>query len=117
MAEEETADIPLEIAFQGMPTSENIAGEVRRKVQKLARFRDYITSTRVAVEAAHKGSSSVELSVKFEISLPGKVIVGQKEGRPHDAVNHADALGVVRDAFDAAERRVEDYIGKHFHKR
>ena len=106
--------LPLDIAFHGMESSAHIEHQVRRQAKKLERFQDKITHIRVAVESAHKGSVKAQLAVKVEVSIPGKMIVGQREGRPHEAVEHSDVYGVIREAFEVTVRRLEDYAGKHF---
>jgi len=110
----EALGIPLEIAFHGMAHSDHIEHQVYRQAKKLERFKDTIVNARIAVEADHKGSQSTDLSVKVEVKVPGSFIVGQSHGRPHTAVQNADAYGFIRDAFDNAVRRLESYIGKHF---
>ena len=107
-------DIPLEISFHNMDHSDHIEHQVRRQAAKLQRFKNTLVNVRVAVEAAHKGSQSTDMAVKVEAKVPGSLIVGQSSGRPHHAVDNADAYGFIRDAFDNAVRRIESYIGKHF---
>jgi len=110
----EALDIPIEIAFHNMAHSDHIEQQVYRQAKKLERFKDTIVGVRVAVEADHKGSQSTDLAVKVEVKVPRSFIVGQAHGRPHTAVDNADAYGFIRDAFDHAVRRVESYIKKHF---
>jgi len=52
---------------------------------------------------------------KLEIHVPGKTLVAEREGHPHDAVDRADADGVIREAVDVAIRRLDAHISKHFH--
>lgn len=108
----ENLEIPVEIAFQGMESTDHIQHQVRKQAKKLERFREHIMGVRVVLEAAHKGGTKAELAVRVEVSLKGKTIVGQESGRPHDAVNRADAYGIIRDAFDNAVRRVHEYTSK-----
>lgn len=114
MANGDELETPIEIAFHNMDHSDHIEHQVRRQAKKLERFRDTLIGIRVAVEAAHKGSQSTDMRVKVEAKLPGTLVVGQASGRPHHAVDNADAYGFIRDAVDNAVRRIESYIGKHF---
>lgn len=115
MAQADDLDIPLEIAFHGMDTSEHLEHQVRRQAKKLERFRNEIVDGRIVVEADHKGSQSTQLQVKVELSVPGSQIVGQAEGRPHESQQRSDIYGVIREAVETAERRLQTYVGKHFH--
>lgn len=114
MANGDAIDMPIEIAFHNMDHSDHIEHQVLRQVKKLERFRDPIVGVRVVVEAAHKGSQSTDLEVKVEVKVPGNLIVGKAHGRPHGAVDNADAYGFIREAVDNTVRRLESYIGKHF---
>jgi cold shock CspA family protein len=115
MTETDALDIPLEIAFQQMERSEHIEHQVRRQARKLERFRNTLIDARVVVEAAHKGSQSTDMEVKVEVSVPGTMIVGTAHGRPHLAVDNADAYGFIHQAFDHAVRQLDAYIDKHHH--
>ncbi|SDF46401.1 Ribosome-associated translation inhibitor RaiA [Limimonas halophila] len=115
MAETDALQIPLDVAFQGMEATPHIDHQVRRQVKKLERFRQHITNVRAVVEAQHKSAHKAQLHIKLEISVPGKLIVAEREGRPHDAVERADVYGVIREAVDVAIRQLDAYISKHFH--
>lgn len=114
MADTQDLDLPLEIAFHGMDSSDHLRHQVERQAKKLQRFRNYITSLRVVLEAEHKQTSKSTLNVKVEAHVPGKTLVGQRERRPHESVDHADVYGVITEAFEVAARRVEEYTDKHF---
>lgn len=115
MDETDALDIPLDIAFVGMDSSEHLAHQIRKQAKKLERFRDYIIHVRVALEAEHKGSQKTEVEVKVEVSVKGNLIVTKRSGRPHRSVDNADFYGIVREAFDVTARQVDTYVGKHFH--
>ncbi len=115
MAETDELDIPLEIAFVGMESSDHLSHQIKKQAKKLERFRDYIIQMRVALEADHKGSQKTEVNVKVEVSVKGNMLVAKRSGRPHRSVDNADFYGILREAFDVATRQVDAYIGKHFH--
>jgi len=114
MADIEDLQIPMDIAFHGMESSDHLRHQVNRQAKKLERFSRYITNVRVVLEADHKQTSKSTLTVKVEASVPGKTIVGQRERRPHESVDHADVYGVITEAFEVAVRRIEEYTDKHF---
>jgi cold shock CspA family protein len=107
--------IPVDIAFHGMDSSDHLRHQVLKQANKLDRFQKHITSVRVVLDADHKQTGKATLHCKVEVSVPGAdTIVGQKEDRPHEAVQHADQYSVITGAFEVAARRVEAYIDKHF---
>jgi cold shock CspA family protein len=114
MADAQDLAFPLDIAFHGMESSDHLRHQVMKQAQKLERFKRYITSARVVLEADHKQTSKSSLHVKVEVHVPGKTIVGNRERRPHEAVDHADVYGVIAEAFEVTMRRVEEYTDKHF---
>jgi ribosomal subunit interface protein len=102
---------PLQISFHGMEPSPAIEALVRAKAAELDKFYDRITSCNVTLEAAHHRHHKGNLySVHVDVRLPGKEIVaGRKRAQHH---SHEDAYVAIRDAFDAAERQLEDYARK-----
>lgn len=114
MADTHDLDLPMDIAFHGMESSDTLRNQVNRQARKLERFARYITGVRVVLEADHKQTAKSALNVKVEVSVPGKTIVGQRERRPHESVNHADVYGAISEAFEVTARRIEEYTDKHF---
>ena len=95
--------IPLQISFHGVAHSDALHEAVRKKAEKLDRYYDRIMSCRVALELAgrhqRKGKQYV---VRIDLKVPGGEIAVTHE---HDE----DLQVALRDAFDAARRRLEDY--------
>lgn len=122
----------LQITFRNMPRSEAIEENIREKAAKLDGLFDGITSCRVIVEAPHrrhyKGKAYV---VRIDIAVPGDELVINRAPKRLDAAKaadpeeletnlaeshepskhaaHEDAYVAVRDAFNAATRKVRDY--------
>ena len=99
---------PLQVTFRGMEPSPAVEARVREKAQKLERYFDRIISCQVVVEAPpkhrHKGGA---YSVRIDIDVPGNELV---VNRPGDADHsHEDVYVAIRDAFQAATRRLEDF--------
>ena len=93
---------PLQITYHGMSRSDALDTRIRDKAAKLEEFYPRITSCRIVVEERdrhhHKGR---QFTVSIDLRVPGREVF---VGRDH----HEDVYVAVRDAFDAAARRLED---------
>jgi cold shock CspA family protein/ribosome-associated translation inhibitor RaiA len=96
---------PLQIVVRGMEHSAALESAIREKALKLEEFYPRMIGCHVSVEKPHRHRHQGEaFEVRIDIHLPGKVEV---------AVNrqHAEDVYVaLRDAFDAAKRRLEEHI-------
>ena len=103
-------DIPLELSFHNVEPSDALKASVQAHVQKLEQFHDHIIGCRVSIEMPHKSqkASGNPPDVHILIRVPGKEIVVSRERRFDHA--HEDVYVAMRDAFDAARRRLEDYV-------
>ncbi len=100
--------IPLQIVFRGIPTSEAVEARIREKVSKLEKFHSHIMSCRVAVEAEHQSQhQGNQYHIRIDITTPGKEFVVSREH--HDKQAYEDVYVAIRDAFDAAARQLKDY--------
>ena len=103
--------IPLQISFRNMDPSPAVEARIREKAAKLERFHDRIVSCTVVVEAPHHHHHKGKLySVHVNISVPGKDVAVDR-ANPIDHA-HEDVYVAVRDAFDAAVRRLEDHVNR-----
>jgi ribosomal subunit interface protein len=103
--------IPLQISFRNMDASDAVEADIRDKVGRLDRFYERITSCRVIVEAPHRHHHRGKLyDVRIDITVPGEEIVVQRSGPENQA--HEDVYVAVRDAFNAATRRLQDHVRK-----
>jgi cold shock CspA family protein/ribosome-associated translation inhibitor RaiA len=124
--------MPLKVTFRDMPPSKAIEDNIREKANKLDSLCDDIMSCRVIVEAPHrhhhKGKAYV---VRIDMTVPGGELVVNREpkrlvaGRtgpieeiektlaenhePSKHAAHEDAYVAIRDAFNAAGRKLQDY--------
>ena len=98
--------IPLQITVRGTDRSEALEAHIRDKVDKLEEFFGHIMSCRVVVELPHKHRhQGKHFNVRIDIGVPGSEIVANRD--------HAEDVYVaLRDAFDAAQRKIEDYARK-----
>ena len=100
--------LPLQITFRHMDPSPAIEARIRQRAEELDQFFDRITSCWVVVECRHPRHQQGNLfEVRIDLTVPGsEIVVGHDHGMNHA---HEDAHVAVRDAFDAARRRLEDH--------
>jgi cold shock CspA family protein/ribosome-associated translation inhibitor RaiA len=104
--------VPLQINFKGFDPSEAVDARIREKVDGLEHLYDRITSCRVVVEKTtarhHKGDL---YSVRVDLVVPGQeIIIDHDRGRDHA---HEDVYVAIRDSFNAAKRKLQDYARVH----
>ncbi|PJK27452.1 30S ribosomal protein S30 [Minwuia thermotolerans] len=104
-------ETPLEIAFHGMDHSDAVEARIRERADRLERHFDRIVSCRVVVEAPHRHGHQGKLyRVNIMIGVPGRELVVNR-ARPNSHA-HEDVYVALRDAFDAADRLLEDHARK-----
>ena len=107
--------LPLELSFLNMEPSESMEQDVRNKTAKLERFAKHITAYKVVIEAPHKHHHKGNLfHVRINITLPGQEIIVNRAPGEHHA--HEDVYVAIRDAFNAADRQLEDFVSKQLGK-
>jgi len=125
-------EIPLQITFRNLAPSEEIEKRIRKKVEKLGLFYNHLLSCRVTVETPHrhhrKGRS---YAVRIDLAVPeNELVIRHTTNRlaitrrtsankaelqlheSHEPSKHAareDLYVAIRDAFDAAGRKLQDY--------
>jgi cold shock CspA family protein/ribosome-associated translation inhibitor RaiA len=125
-------EIPLQITFRNMPPSQAIEDNIREKTSKLESFYDRIMSCRVIVEAPHRHHRKGKAyEVRIDLTVPGGELVinrspkrlkAAKSGlmeppetklieshEPSKHGAHADVYVAIRDAFNAAGRKLQDH--------
>jgi ribosome-associated translation inhibitor RaiA len=101
-------ELPLQLSFRHMDHSTDIEAIVRQKAAQLDKFADRITRCRVVVEPAGKHHAHGNLyAVHIDLTVPGEEIV--ISGSPSEHTEHKDLHVCLRDAFDAARRKLEEY--------
>ena len=100
--------IPLQISFRHMDPSPALESRIRDEAAKLELFHEHIMSCRVIVESPHQHQQKGKLyHLRIDLKTPGKELVVTKEH--HDNHAHEDIYVVVRDAFNAMRRQLEDH--------
>lgn len=101
--------IPLEIEFSNMERSPAMEARVRKLAAQLEKVDPQIIRCHVTIEAPHQHHRQGNLfSAKLRITVPGQEIaVGHAHADNHA---HEDPYVALRDAFRAAQRRLQDYV-------
>lgn len=99
---------PPEITFHNLDHSPAVEELVRDRLDKLERAFDRIISCRVVIERSERRHRKGNLfAVRISINVPGQQIAVKRAG-PKDHA-HEEINVALRDAFDAAERQLEDH--------
>lgn len=95
-----------QVTFKDVPPSEAIESNILEKAAKLERYYNRIMGCRVAVEAVQQRRHQGKLySVRIDLTVPGSEIVVNK-------ILNEDLYVAIRDAFDAARRKLEAFAEK-----
>jgi|RhiMetdeSRZDD1v2_1073273.scaffolds.fasta_scaffold82455_6 ribosome-associated translation inhibitor RaiA len=101
-----------EITFHGIEKSEAIERRVLEKVAKLERHFGRMTRCRVVIEAPNRSPEKLKIfQIKIEISLPRRqpIVITHERTGSHA---HDELPLLIREAFDAALRKVDDMAYK-----
>lgn len=102
---------PLQVTFHNMATSAAVESDVRGWTDELETIFDGITECQVLIDLPHQHHQQGRLfRVRIDLHVPGKhIIVGRSpdEDRSHENVHVA-----IRDAFEAAIRQLDEYVGR-----
>jgi len=91
-----------QVTLKDIPHSDAVEAKIREKVTKLERFHSRIMGCRVAVESPQRRQHQGKLyTVRIDITVPGEEIVINR-------VENEDLYVAIRDAFDAANRKLEE---------
>ncbi len=95
--------IPLQVTFRNIPPSEAIETQISEKAAKLDKFYDRVMSCRVVVDSRQRRRHQGKLyGVRIDITVPRKELAVTRE-------ENEDVYVAVRDAFNAASRRLEEH--------
>jgi len=95
--------IPLKLVDQGKLLSPRLAEHIDERTQKLGHFFDGVQDCRVTVDGPGQHPRQGRFRVRVYLSVPGSEI----------AINHQtgeDLPMAIRESFDAADQRLEDYV-------
>ena len=99
--------LPLQITFDNVSSSEAIEAKSRQKTDKLNKLYNRLIGCRVAIDAPHRHHQGNLYHIRIDLTVPGGELVIDRTPPEHQA--HEDIYVAVRDAFNAAKRKLQDY--------
>lgn len=97
----------LQITARDIELKDWIRDEINKKAEKLDDYYGRIIRCRVVIEIPHRHSrEGVLYNVRIDMTVPGKELVIEREP-------NADFSAAIRDAFDAAYRKLEEYAARN----
>ena len=95
--------IPLKVVDHGRLLSEGLAEHIRERTEKLGHFFERVKQCRVTVDGPGQHPLQGRVRVRITISLPdSQIAINRQTG--------ADLPMAIRESFDAADQRLEDYV-------
>jgi cold shock CspA family protein len=94
--------LPLQITARDISLSEAAEADIHAKAANLDTYYDGIMSCRVVVEGPVRHHRKGPFTVRIDLTVPGAELVVDRHA-------DVDLYVAIRDAFDAARRRLEDY--------
>jgi cold shock CspA family protein len=101
--------LPLQISFHNTDAIPAVEEVIRARASRLDRYCDHIMSCRVVIDMPHTHHQHGNLyQIRLDITVPGDEIAVSREAPEHAAAK--DLPAAIKDAFDAADRLLEDYV-------
>ena len=107
--------IPAEIAFHNIESSDSIEDAIRDHIARLERIYDRMTTCRVRVDQSNQNASgSIPPVVHIEISVPGSgdIVVAHEADHLQRKFQAPDLRNAINEAFRIAEMRLAKYKDK-----
>jgi len=109
-------EVPAQVTFRGFEPTKGLKAHIQKKAQALEKFCNRITRCRVMVEQSCRRHQTGNLfHLRIDVTLPGTELVVRRD--PAEDASHEDLRAAVRDAFDAAARKIENYVKRRFNHR
>src|SRR6185312_5844635 len=98
--------IPMEISSRDITLSVAVEAELRKRADKLERHYNRVTSCRIALErpAGNHHHDGGPYRVRVDVTVPGSELVADKQSE--------ELFIAIRDAFDATERQLEEFVDR-----
>ncbi len=99
---------PTEIAFRHYEPSDEVRSEIDRQVKRLEKFGPRITSCNVVIEgpgAHHRQGALFKVDLRIAMPERKEIVVSKTHGDAHEREH---PLVAIREAFDEANRQIED---------
>lgn len=98
--------LPVQITSSDIPLNLALESDIRERAEKLSRFYNRISSCRVVIKVPQKHKHQGKLfNVRIDITVPGKEFAVTRKV-------DQDIYVAIRDAFNAIERKLEEYSQK-----
>lgn len=97
--------MPIEVKARGLEITDFLEAEIQERAARLERFYERIVRVRVTVEGPGRHHRAGNHRVRIDLTVPGSEIVINRQAG--ETVGEA-----LREAFDAAGRRLEDHVRK-----
>jgi cold shock CspA family protein len=94
--------VPLQLTARDVSLSEAAEAAIRAKAAALHTYYDGIMSCRVVVEGPGRHHRSGLFTLRIDLHVPGAELVVDRQA-------DVDLYVTIREAFDAARRRLEEY--------
>jgi len=96
-------DLPLQVTARDIELTDAIKTEIAERAEKLDKFYDRIMRCKVMVECPKRHQNDGKLyNLRIVIKVPGAELTVKRE-------LNKDLYVAIRDAFDAARRKLEDF--------
>src|SRR5204863_10101277 len=98
--------VPVEIAFHNMPSLPRAEEEIRKRIRKLEKLYDRLTSCRVRVDQRTKtGGGTIPPVVRIELGIPGRkdLMVSHEPDHLQRKFQTPDLHNAIHEAFRIAE--------------
>jgi ribosome-associated translation inhibitor RaiA/cold shock CspA family protein len=107
--------IPAEIAFHNVESSDGIEDAIRGHISRLERIYERMTSCRVRVDQRNQNAAgTIPPVVHIEITVPGggDIVVAHEAGHLQRKFQAPDLRNAINEAFRIAEQRLAKYKDK-----
>ena len=95
--------IPLKLVDHGKLLTDSLAEHIRERTDKLGHFFERVRQCRVTVDGPGQHPLRGRIRVRIHLSVPGsEIAINRQTG--------ADLAMAIRESFDAADQRLEDYV-------
>jgi ribosome-associated translation inhibitor RaiA len=103
--------IPMQISFKGIDHSDALTAHITAVAGKLEQVYDRIERCEVVVEAPHRHSPRTpQFHVRVRLHVPGNDVIVDRDADAGGDQPHDDPYIAVRDAFQAARRRLTAHV-------
>ncbi|MBA4696737.1 MAG: ribosome-associated translation inhibitor RaiA [Legionella sp.] len=103
--------LPLRIKYLNVPPSEAVDSKIHHFADKLEKRYDRILGCHVVIQSPHRRHHKGNLyQVNINLSVPEAKLVASRESSGDHS--HEDLYVSVRDAFQAIQRQLQDYVAQ-----